>query len=315
MRVEWAAAMLAHLGKHPLRSLLVLLAMRHSFPGRARRQVAISAAQMQRAVSECRKLVPPPPAARLGGERITTDTYCRFLSVCQWDPERAARLLEKDLAWREKYRPRAIRPTDLPTACSQRGWMVLTTHLGGAPDETADPASGGTTAPGGSSSASASARRLARFWRRAGGGDRRLSLHPPHHRPPLMQWRCTRSGMPITLFCANEWHPERCSHTERIRHVAYHMEHYIRRMPTRGHGSLRVQRACIILDMTGFRPTTIPQIKECIDVLRNRTLRAGGACGPRVRAARAGCACGLHMRAAHAGCTFGLHIRADEHAG
>ena len=53
-----------------------------------------------------------------------------------------------------------------------------------------------------------------------------------------------------------------------IRHVAYQMEHYIRRMPIRGRGR-RVQRACIVLDMTGFRPTTLPQIKECIDVLRN----------------------------------------------
>ena len=64
-----------------------------------------------------------------------------------------------------------------------------------------------------------------------------------------------------------------------MRHVSYHMEHYIRRMPTRAGGSRRIQRACIILDMDGFRPTTLPYIKECIDVLRNHYPgRLGAAC-------------------------------------
>ena len=46
--------------------------------------------------------------------------------------------------------------------------------------------------------------------------------------------------MPITLFEVGEWHPDRASsHLERTKHVAYHMEHYIRRMPTRAAPNLR----------------------------------------------------------------------------
>ena len=85
----------------------------------------------------------------------------------------------------------------------------------------------------------------------------RWSLHPPHTRPPLTQWRCTRQGMPITLCIVSEWHPERCSHDERIKHVAYHMEHYIRRMPTKHGGTRRVHRCCFLMDMRGFKPSMV----------------------------------------------------------
>ena len=117
------------------------------------------------------------------------------------------------------------------------------------------------------STLSTSSRLRARFWRRL--ATTKAPLHPPHTRPALQQWRFTRSGMPITLFEAKAWHPDRVSHDERVAHTAYHMEHYIRRMPSKGHGSRRVQRVCIVMDMAGFRPTTLPQVKECIDVLRN----------------------------------------------
>ena len=95
-----------------------------------------------------------------------------------------------------------------------------------------------------------------------------------------MRWRCTRQGMPITLFEVGEWHPDRASsHLERTKHVAYHMEHYIRRMPTRAGHTRRVQRACFIMDMRGFKATMLPQVKEAVDVLRNHYPgRLGIAC-------------------------------------
>lgn len=104
-------------------------------------------------------------------------------------------------------------------------------------------------------------------------------MHPPHTRPPLTHWRYTRQGMPITLCVVKEWHPDRCSHAERVRHVAYHMEHYIRRMPTRAGGTRRVQRCCFIMDMRGFSPTMLPHIKSAINVLRSHYPgRLGCAC-------------------------------------
>jgi len=256
------------LGRHPLRSLVVALLAQRTFL--ARRSGCggnkISKEQRYHALAECRRLVPAPPVAALGGERVTSDTYYRFLAVCQWDPVKAAKLLEKDLVWRRKYRPRSLKPSDMPNGCSQRGWQVLVTPVGGgwSADE-------GDTYVEGSGSSSGSGRTRVRFWRRLAMTTGQPQLHPPHTRPALQQWRYTRSGMPITLFEASSWHPERVPHDERVRHTAYHMEHYIRRMPHRGHGygARRVQRVCIVLDMTGFRPTTLPQVKECIDVLRN----------------------------------------------
>ena len=96
------------------------------------------------------------------------------------------------------------------------------------------------------------------------GGGR----HPPHQRPPLQQWRTTRQGMPITLLEVRKWYPEKYSgRKERVRHVAYHLEHYIRRMPQRP-GGRRVQRVCIVFDLRDFRPSTLPYVRECVEVLR-----------------------------------------------
>jgi len=245
------------------RALVLALLARHTVL-RPRRQgsCSISIDQRNRAVGEIRRLVPAPPAFKLGGERVTADTYCRFLAVCEWDAERAAKLLQKDLKWRAKYRPRALRPSDMPHACSQAGWTVLMSPIGGRSQSVAD--------TGSDSSSGSGSHFRARFWRHAAAAvGSRSTLNPPHTRPPMQHWRCTRTGMPITYFQAKQWTPERVPRDERVRHVAYQMEHYIRRMPHRGHRGARVQRACIVLDMSGFRPTTLPQIKECIDVLRN----------------------------------------------
>ena len=255
---------------HPLRiAILAALLARRTVLRPQKGSSHVSADERLRAIADLRRMVPPPPASQLGGERVTADTYGRFLAVCDWNVARATRLLERDLHWRSKYQPRALKPHDMPKACAQRGWEVLTLPVGGR-------AAGGLSSPtgtgcrsGGGSNSGGTPRLRGRFWRRLTSGTPAIELHPPHTRPPMQQWRYTRNGMPITYFLADAWHPERVPHDERVQHVAYQMEHYIRRMPLRGH-SHRVQRACIILDMTGFRPTTLPQVKECIDVLRNR---------------------------------------------
>ena len=50
-----------------------------------------SDAKRQAAMSELMQRLPPPDPKLVGGERVDTLTYCRFLSVCDWDPNRAAR--------------------------------------------------------------------------------------------------------------------------------------------------------------------------------------------------------------------------------
>ena len=211
--------------------ILALIAKRWALPTQQGVRQRVSAAARHAAVAEARRLVPPPPAKDLGGERVTTDTYCRFLSVKGWDPQRAAKLLKADLEWRAKYKPRALRPRDMPNACAQRGWIVLLSTVGGRAPEAA---SQDAPPPNALHGVRQRMRRgLGLRW--AGGIRKSGELQPPHNRPPLQQWRCTRSGMPITLFEAKGWQPEKCSHAERVRHVSYHMEQYIRRMPTPMH--------------------------------------------------------------------------------
>jgi len=249
--------------------------------------------QRRKAMTEAMRLAPAPEPRLIGGERIDEKTYCRFLSVCNWDPDRAASLLHKDFKWRVKYKPRLLRPSDMPTMCRQHAWVVLTKPVGrtGAlwgvkkaiTVESAESDSG-SSGSSGSSSGSSSSSSLVSYsqWphsRRLWPSPRQVALHPPHTRPPLMHWRYTRQGMPITLCKVGNWHPERCSHDERVRHVAYHMEHYLRRMPTCAGGTRRVQRCCFIMDMQGFKATLLPHIKAAIHVLRvHYPGRLGVAC-------------------------------------
>lgn len=105
----------------------------------------------------------------------------------------------------------------------------------------------------------------------------RPPLQPPHVKPPLAQWRHTKQGMPLTFLEVANWHPELAGHDERVRHVAYHMEHYIRRMPSRRGG--KSKRCAIIMDLRGFKATMLPYVKECVDVLRlHYPGRLGAAC-------------------------------------
>ena len=247
--------------------------------------------QRLKALEETMRLAPVPDPALVGGERIDSHTYCRFLSVCDWDPARAAAMLKKDFKWRMKYKPRLLRPSDMPNMCRQRAWIVLTKPVGRAgqlwgrsrgggggrvADESAGDGSLGSSSrslvPADSSSSSEGSYSNSSSWMsswlsssastRARDSLRarlrlRRPLHPPHTRPPLVQWRYTRQGMPITLCAVSEWHPDQCSHQERTRHVAYHMEHYIRRMPMRAGGTRRVQRSCFVMDMKDFKPVMV----------------------------------------------------------
>jgi hypothetical protein len=170
----------------------------------------VSGSQRRAAVAELRRLVPAPPLKQLGGEACTDHAYCRFLSACSWEPAKAAPMLSENYRWRIKYRPRKLRPTDMPNACRQRAWKVI---MAQADEDEPD--------------------------------DACRSLHPPHNKPPLRQWRLTRSGMPVTLINTSHWYPEHYKdRTERVRHVAYHLEHYIRRMPMRQVRSTAPHETC-----------------------------------------------------------------------
>jgi len=231
-------------------------------------------AQRRAAMEEARRLAPAPEPRLIGGERIDSLTYCRFLSVCDWDAKRAAKLLRRDFRWRIKYKPKTLHNTDMPNMNRQRAWVVLLRPVGRA---------GALFGGGSGSSYSQFYSGGSRSRKRSGGSAlwdlRREPLHPPHTRPPFTQWRYTRQGMPITVCIVNNWYPERCSHDERIRHVAYHIEHYIRRMPVRAGGTRRVQRACFMVDLHNFRPAMLPYIKASIDILRSHyPSRLGVAC-------------------------------------
>ena len=244
--------------KHPLRTALLLaLITRRTVLQRSTPHVSTD--QRHRAIAELRRLVPPPPVFKLG-ERVTADTYARFLAICEWDAERAAKLLRRDFVWRAKYKPRLLKPSDMPIACSQRGWVVMMTPANGQKTEatldealvtcgirsstssdsissssggvssgvsssggvssTGSTGSTGSAASAGSTGSAASAASAIRRRWRSG----KLELHPPHTRPTMQQWRYTRSGMPITYFLAKAWHPEYVPHEERIRYVACQME-------------------------------------------------------------------------------------------
>ena len=172
----------------------------------------------------------------------------------------------EDLKWRAYHKPRQLVPSDIPIACSQRAWLCLTTGSNRRPrlgTRGAAEDAGSLRAPW--ASASTLGGRLLGRWRRAGRSD---DLHPPHSKPGFgLHWRHTTHGMPVTLLQVSEWFPESYScRDERLRHVAYHMEHYVRLMGRRN--GRQIERCCILMDMSGFRPATLPHVYDCIEVLR-----------------------------------------------
>jgi len=60
-------------------------------------------------IAEVRAAVPPPPARVLGGERMSAETYERFLRAVDWNVPKATANLKTDLKWRAKYQPRLLR--------------------------------------------------------------------------------------------------------------------------------------------------------------------------------------------------------------
>jgi len=214
----------------------------------------------------------------VGGEKFDTQTYCRFLSVAGWSPEKAAGKLEKDIEWRRKYKPRLLRPSDMPILCRQKSWQVL---MQPRPAYLSWRGASGTAHSSSGAAGSGASGALSRFRSRLGNSsssallwNARPPLIPPHNRPPMQHWRYTRQGMPITYFTCWDWRPDKAKRDERIRCVAYHMEHYIRRMP-----NPRVQRVCLIMDMRGFKASMLPNVHDCVCVLRNHYPgRAGAMC-------------------------------------
>jgi len=212
----------------------------------------LSSVDRQALVEALRELVPAPPPHVLGGEVVDSDTYQRFLQVQGWSVPKAAEMLGKDLEWRRRIRPHELHPRNIATACSQRGWLVLMRHHGSnllmELDEPQAPAAN-TSRPH---------RGLFSRWRLPRGQNLHLphphlhfphprfhlphafhrhvgpSLHPPHVKPALAHWVYTRHGMPVTYINVKAWRPTRYkSKDECTRFCAYHMEHYIRRMPMR----------------------------------------------------------------------------------
>jgi hypothetical protein len=258
-----------------VRAVIALLATRKLVTAmRGRRPETLSVQQRALAVGELRRLVPAPRPRDLGGERIGTDTYERFLSVVEWRPERAAPMLEADLVWRARVKPRACRPEHMPKACAQSGWQVLMVSAASTGAESEPP-------PSSLSSVGSSGRwhrfdRLPSLRLLSRSHDAR-PLHPPHYKPRNVQWRYTKHGLPITLIEVRSWFPERAGKEETAVHTAYMMEHYIRRMQQQQGG--RVTRACLLLDMRGFRPATLPYVRICIEILRRHYPgRLGAAC-------------------------------------
>ena len=68
-------------------SLSVLTAQRVQRRRRLRESSGLTVSQKRAALDMMRSIVGRLPSARaLGGETIGTDTYRRFISVCNWDP-------------------------------------------------------------------------------------------------------------------------------------------------------------------------------------------------------------------------------------
>ena len=200
-------------------------------------------------IEALRERVTPPPPYRIGGEVLEAEAYQRFLQVQDWSVPKAAEMLTKDLEWRSRIRPREIHPRNIPTACSQRGWLVLMRHHGSNTlvDVDENPA-----APPVNHTSHHHRAPFSR-WHLPGAhsfhfphphfhlphafhrhGHNRPSLHPPHVKPAFAHWVYTRHGMPVTYINVKAWHPELFkSKDECTRFCAYHMEHYIRRMPIR----------------------------------------------------------------------------------
>lgn len=206
-----------------LRRLVLLLALQKALlnpvlRGRAKRSLCDSS-KWQR-VEALKSTCPPPLAHEIGGEKIDTGTFVRFLSVNNWEVDKAAEMLEKDYAWRRKYRPRDLRPSDMQIMCRQYAWQVMMRDAQHDRDKRRQRQSRGRRRRSSVSKVGEKRGQTAPISRQP--------LHPSHTKPPLQQWRFTHQGMPLTFLEVANWNPELASHDERVKHVTYHM---VRRAP------------------------------------------------------------------------------------
>ena len=197
------------------------------------------------AIEELKQLVPPPSRQELGGEDCDDAAYARFLSINEWDPIKTEPNIRQSMAWRKRVKPGMLRPRHCPTLCRQHAWIALQTGPGSKIMSIDDDGEDTDNKP----------------------------LDPPYYCPPLQSWRTTRHGLPITLFRCWKWKPNEASNQESELHLAYHIQHLIRRMPR------NVSRICVIFDMQGFETWMLPYIHRCINILRmHYPGRAGAMC-------------------------------------
>ena len=222
------------------------------------------------AIAELKRLVPPPtkhddellgdPAA--AADAIDDIYYARFLSVNDWDPTKTESSIRQSIQWRKRMKPSTLRPRHCPTLCRQYAWLAL------------------TTGPG--------SKMILKYDHDDNNNKRNNKqqlppLDPPYHCPPLQSYRHTKHGLPITYFRCWKWKPHLASNEESEKHLAYHIHHLLRRMPSRNinknTSTNGVSRICVIFDMTGFETWMLPYIHKCITILRQQYPgRAGAMC-------------------------------------
>ena len=226
------------------------------------------------AIAELKRLVPPPPTTttnRGNNQKYSSEIdvinddayYARFLSVNNWDPIKTQSSIRQSIEWRERVQPHNLRPRHCPTLCRQYAWIALTTGPGSRmilnDDEQLLPPDSKT---------------------KKRKQQQQVPLDPPYNSPPLQSWRTTKHGLPITYFRCWRWAPELASEEESEKHLAYHIHHLLRRIPTRKKNKKDdVSRICVIFDMRGFQSSMLPHIHKCINILRCQYPgRAGAMC-------------------------------------
>ena len=251
------------------------------------------------AISELRRLVPPPSKHELGysaysneasdEDAIDSDAYyARFLSVNNWDPIKTQPSLRQSIDWRKRVKPWRLRPRHCGTLCRQYAWIALTSGPGSCSSESLSAIENDDeevieeqdTADNCSNNEKNQQRRRTNIKKKR--QQQHLPLDPPYNCPPLQSWRTTKHGLPITYFRCWKWKPHLATADESEKHLAYHIHHLIRRMPrSRGRRSsaTAVSRICVIFDMRGFESWMLPYIHKCINILRLQYPgRAGAMC-------------------------------------
>mmetsp|Transcript_20681 Transcript_20681/g.32362 ORF Transcript_20681/g.32362 Transcript_20681/m.32362 type:complete len:340 (-) Transcript_20681:337-1356(-) len=225
------------------------------------------------AIAELKRLVPPPLTTNQRSssevDAINDDAYyARFLSINEWDPIKTESNIRQSIEWRLRVQPQNLRPRHCPILCRQYAWLALTTGPGSKMmlmnDEPGD----------------VDANVDNRNRKKKKQQKQQLPLDPPYNSPPLQSWRTTKHGLPITYFRCWKWKPELASSDESEKHLAYHIHHLLRRIPTnRNNKQKDISRICVIFDMRGFSSAMLPHIHKCINILRCQYPgRAGAMC-------------------------------------